>query len=127
MFKPRAAFSGFSVTDLKKAREFYKETLGLDVKDTGMGLEIHLPGGGTVFVYDKENHKPASFTILNLVVSDIDKAVDELLELGVTFEKYEGFGQDEKGIARGISKKMGPDIAWFTDPFGNILSVLQEK
>ena len=127
MFKPKAAFSGFSATDLKKVQKFYEETLGLTVEDTGMGLKLSLPGGGTVFVYEKENHEPSSFTILNFTVDDIDKAVDELIELGVEFEKYEGFNQDEKGIARGLAAKQGPDIAWFKDPSGNILSVLQDK
>lgn len=127
MFKPKAAFSGFSINDKAKAREFYKEILGLKVEDNGMGLEIHLPQGGKVFAYQKATHKPATFTILNFVVDDIDKAVNELKKLGVRFERYEGFHQDEKGIARGIAAKMGPDIAWFKDPAGNILSVLKES
>ncbi len=128
MFKAKTGFSGFSVTDLKKTQAFYSQILGLQVQDNhGMGLEIKLPDGASVFVYQKDNHQPATFTILNFVVDDIDTAVDELLKKGVIFEKYEGFGQDEKGIARGISQNRGPDIAWFKDPSGNILSVLQEK
>ncbi|HVA97226.1 MAG TPA: VOC family protein [Candidatus Acidoferrales bacterium] len=129
MFRIQAAFSGFSVDDLKKAQKFYSETLGLKVKDNGMGLEIKLPHEGTIFVYPKENHEPATFTILNFVVTDIDKAVDELVKRGVTFEIYKNFPfkQDKKGIARGLSVKQGPDIAWFKDPAGNILSVLQDK
>jgi len=127
MYSFLSAFCGFSVDDLKKARAFYSDTLGLGVEDTGMGLRIHLPERGTVFIYAKENHKPATFTILNFVVENIDEAVDKLTNNGVTFEKYEGFHQDEKGIARGISAQQGPDIAWFKDPAGNILSVLQEK
>lgn len=120
-------FSGFSVDDLKKAQEFYSQTLGLEVNDTGMGLRIVLPGGGEVFAYAKDNHEPATFTILNFVVPDIDEVVDELNKSGVQFERYEGFHQDEKGIARGLSVNRGPDIAWFKDPAGNILSVLQDK
>ena len=128
MFKPKAAFSGFSVDDAKKAQAFYSDILGLEVKDNGMGLEIQLPEGGKVFVYPKgDQHEPATFTILNFVVTDIDAAVDALKEKGVHFEIYEGmpFKQDEKGIARGIAAKMGPDIAWFKDPSDNVLSVLQ--
>ena len=124
MFKATAAFSGFSVDDLAKAKEFYHEVLGLSVDESEIGLEIALPDGQNVYVYAKDNHEPATFTILNFVVEDIDKAVDELTNLGVKFEHYEGFHQDEKGIARGQEAKMGPDIAWFKDPAGNILSVL---
>lgn len=128
MFKAKAVFSGFSADNLEKIQEFYSQTLGLKVEDTkGMGLKIHLPGGGIIFVYQKDNHEPASFTIMNFAVDNIDEAVDELSKEGVSFESYEGFNQDEKGIARGLSAKMGPDIAWFKDPAGNILSVLQEK
>jgi catechol 2,3-dioxygenase-like lactoylglutathione lyase family enzyme len=130
MFKPQAAFSGFSVNDLAKAKEFYQGTLGVQVEEEGegMGIRIHLPGGGTVFVYDKPDHQPASFTILNFVVDDIDGAVDELTSRGVQFEHYDnGAKTDDKGIARGRSQNMGPDIAWFKDPAGNFLSVLQES
>jgi hypothetical protein len=91
-----------------------------------MGLQFKLPGGGSHFIYPKEDHKPASFTVLNFVVSDIDDAVDELIKHGVEFEKYEGFHQDEKRIARGKSANQGPDIAWFKDPAGNILSILED-
>jgi catechol 2,3-dioxygenase-like lactoylglutathione lyase family enzyme len=126
MFKAKAAFSGISVNDLEKAKEFYTKTLGLELKDDKMGLQLHLPGGGTLFIYPKDNHEPATFTVLNFVVSDIDEAVDALTKEGVKFEKYEGFHQDEKGIARGKSANQGPDIAWFTDPAGNIISVLQD-
>ncbi len=125
MFKAKAGFSGFSVDDIKKAKKFYHETLGLAIDDSTMGLEITLPHGGNVFIYEKPNHTPASFTILNFVVDDIDTAVEELEKLGVSFERYEGFHQDEKGIARGKEAKMGPDIAWFKDPAGNILAVLE--
>jgi catechol 2,3-dioxygenase-like lactoylglutathione lyase family enzyme len=128
MFKAKAAFSGFSVDDLAKAKEFYTHTLGLKVDDPGMGLRLHLPGGGTVFVYPKEDHQPATFTILNFEVDNIDEAVDDLTSRGVKFEHYEGdLRTDEKGVARGLSQNRGPDIAWFKDPAGNILSVLQDS
>jgi predicted enzyme related to lactoylglutathione lyase len=126
MFKAKAAFSGISVTDLEKAKKFYTHTLGLELEDDKMGLQFSLPGGGKLFIYPKDNHEPASFTVLNFVVEDIDDAVDALTKHGVEIEKYEGFHQDEKGIARGKAAKMGPDIAWFKDPAGNILSVLQD-
>jgi len=126
MMKLVAAFSGFSVDNLHKAKEFYTKTLELKV-DEEMGLQIHLPGGGKVFIYEKDNHQPATFTVLNFVVENIDEAVDELSKREVTFEKYEGFHQDEKGIARGLAVQKGPDIAWFKDPAGNILSVLKDK
>ena len=127
MFEPVAAFSGISVDDLAKAKDFYGKVLGLSVEQTEQGLQVKLPNGGTMFVYAKPNHEPASFTVLNFVVEDIDQAVDELEKRGVTFEVYDGMGQDEKHIARGLSHDMGPDIAWFTDPAKNILAVLQSK
>jgi catechol 2,3-dioxygenase-like lactoylglutathione lyase family enzyme len=125
MLKAKAAFSGFSVDDLATAKEFYAETLGLKVDNEGIGLRLQLPGGGTVFAYPKDNYQPATFTILNFVVDTIDEAVDELTNRGVQFEHYEGIPTDEKGILRGISKNKGPDIAWFKDPAGNILAVLE--
>jgi len=118
-----SGFSGFSVDDLPAALTFYRDTLGLDVRDTGMGLELHL-GATHVFIYPKDDHVPATFTVFNFEVADIDAAVDELVAAGVVLERYEGAPQDEKGIARGKAANMGPDIAWFTDPAGNILSVL---
>ena len=118
------SFSGFSVDDQAAALAFYRDTLGLDVDDTGMGLELKMPGGQHVFVYPKDDHKPATFTVLNFEVADIDAAVDELTAAGVTLARYEGMPQDEKGVLRGTAAAMGPDIAWFTDPAGNILSVL---
>jgi catechol 2,3-dioxygenase-like lactoylglutathione lyase family enzyme len=124
MLKDSKAFSGFSVNDLKAAKDFYGGSLGLDVNEDEMGLDLKLGSGATVFVYDKPDHKPASFTILNFPVDDIDKAVDELAAKGVKFERYDNMQQDEKGIARGKAANMGPDIAWFKDPAGNILSVL---
>ena len=125
MFQPKTAFSGFSINDLAKAKEFYTHTLGLKVVEEGAGLTLHLPGGVTVFTYPKNDHQPATFTILNFVVDNIDEAVEELKSRGVTFDRYEGTPQDEKGIMRGISHNMGPDIAWFKDPAGNTLAVLQ--
>jgi predicted enzyme related to lactoylglutathione lyase len=125
MFEPKAAFSGFSVDDMTKAREFYSTTLRLDVGDDAGALRIHLPGGGEVYSYQKDDHRPATFTILNFAVDDIDAAVDDLVARGVVFERYEGVPADAKGIARGRAQNMGPDIAWFKDPAGNILSVLQ--
>jgi catechol 2,3-dioxygenase-like lactoylglutathione lyase family enzyme len=128
MFNAKAAFSGFSVDALAKAKEFYTETLGLKVDDEGVGVRLHLPGGGTVFVYPKHDHQPATFTILNFGVDDIDDAVDELTRRGVQFEHYEdGPKTDEKGILRGRKQNMGPDIAWFKDPAQNILSVIEEE
>ena len=125
MFQPKTAFSGFSVNDLAKAKEFYSQTLGLKVVEEGVGLRLHLPGGGTAFAYPKDDHQPATFTLLDFVVDDIDEAADELKSRGVSFDRYEGMSQDEKGIMRGISQHMGPDIAWFKDPAGNMLAVLQ--
>lgn len=125
MFKNTKAFSGFSVNDIQKAKEFYSSTLGIEVKDNPMGLiEIQIAGSNNIMVYPKPNHEPATFTILNFPVDDIDKAVDELTSKGVVFEQYTELHTDEKGISR---NPQGPKIAWFKDPAGNILSVLQEK
>lgn len=125
MFKDSNAFSSFSVNDLQKAKEFYGQTLGLDVKQTPEGLELRLADDNTVFLYPKPNHTPASFTVLNFRVDDIEDAVDELNDLGINLEHYDlpGIKTDNKGIARG---EEGPTIAWFKDPAGNILSVLEE-
>ena len=125
MFKNTRAFSSFSADDLQKAKEFYGHTLGLEVSATPEGLDLRLAGGGQLFIYPKPNHEPASFTVLNFSVDDIDQAVDHLNTLGVRFERYEGeIKTDEKGIHR--SGGRGPNIAWFKDPAGNILSVLQD-
>ncbi|MGP3982895.1 VOC family protein [Streptomyces sp. KR80] len=124
MFRNTKAFSGFSVNDLQKAKQFYGKTLDLKVSEDNGMLMLHLAGGTEIFVYPKDDHTPATFTILNFSVDDIDGAVDELGERGVSFERYKGFEQDEKGIARGPE---GPKIAWFKDPAGNVLSVLQES
>jgi catechol 2,3-dioxygenase-like lactoylglutathione lyase family enzyme len=127
MLTESKAFSGFAVDDLQKAREFYSETLGLNTsvvsEEAGL-IALHLAGDRDTFIYEKPDHTPATYTILNFPVDDIDGAVDELAARGVPFERYEGFEQDEKGIARG---PQGPDIAWFRDPAGNVLSVLTEQ
>ncbi|OLE38698.1 MAG: glyoxalase [Actinobacteria bacterium 13_1_20CM_3_68_9] len=126
MFADTKAYSGFAVDDLEKAQEFYGETLGLrtSVLDSENGLLVlHLAGDRDTLVYRKPDYAPASYTILNFPVDDIDEAVDELAARGVSFESYDGFEQDEKGISRGN----GPNIAWFKDPAGNILSVHQEN
>jgi catechol 2,3-dioxygenase-like lactoylglutathione lyase family enzyme len=123
MFENTKAFSGFSVDDIPEAKRFYSETLGLNVSEANGMLHLHIADGGEILVYPKPNHTPASFTILNFPVDDIDKAVDQLAERGVRFERYDDPSMDKQGIHRGE----GPYIAWFKDPAGNILSVLQEK
>jgi len=125
MFAETKAFSGFSVNDLAAAKTFYGETLGVRVSDVAEGLaQLEFAGGRNVLFYEKSDHTPATFTILNFPVADVDAAVGELTKRGVAFERYEGFGQDEKGIARGPE---GPPIAWFTDPAGNVLAVLEDS
>jgi catechol 2,3-dioxygenase-like lactoylglutathione lyase family enzyme len=119
------AFSGFAIDDLEQAREFYAETLGLDVKvidEPGL-LNIRLAGDRDILVYPKGDFEPATYTILNFPVDDVEAAVDGLAARGVTFERYDGMEQDEKGISRGP----GPEIAWFRDPAGNVLSVLETE
>ena len=123
MLQTNKAFSSFSVNDLQVAKQFYEQTLGLEVDESKEGLELH-PGNTNVFIYPKPNHKPATFTVLNFLVEDIDSAVDDLEQKGISFEHYEGaIKTDEKGIHRND----GPAIAWFKDPAGNILSVLQQE
>lgn len=124
MFTGTEAFSSFAVPDVSVAKKFYGETLGLKVSEQGDMLLLHIAGAREILVYPKPDHTPAVFTILNFRVDDIDSAVDELTSRGIRFERYDGFDQDEKGIARGDE---GPRIAWFTDPAGNILSVLQDQ
>lgn len=126
MFTDSRAFSSFSVNDLQKAKEFYGQTRGLEVKQTPEGLELHLAGDNNIFLYPKPNHTPASFTVLNFLVDDIEEAVDELNTLGIRLEHYDlpDLKTDKRGIARG---EEGPQIAWFKDPAGNILSVLEEQ
>jgi predicted enzyme related to lactoylglutathione lyase len=127
MFKDTKAVSSFSVNNLQKAKEFYHELLGIEVHEDSMGImDLHISGGNRIIVYPKPNHEPATFTILNFPVNDVEKTVDELIGRGITFEQYGGeIKTDEKGIMRGNGH--GPDIAWFKDPAGNILSVLQER
>jgi len=122
MFANTPAFSGFAVDDIDAARTFYGETLGLEVKDGPMGiLNLELAGGRPTMIYPKPDFSPATYTILNFPVEDVGAAVDELTARGVEMERYDGFDQDEKGIMR----DNGPTIAWFTDPAGNILAVLE--
>jgi catechol 2,3-dioxygenase-like lactoylglutathione lyase family enzyme len=118
------AFSGFAVDDLERAQQFYGGTLGLKTSEAEQRgvMWVHLAGDRDTLVYEKPDHTPATYTILNFAVDDIDKAVDELTGRGVRFERYDGFGQDEKGISRA-----GPDIAWFKDPAGNVLSLLRDR
>lgn len=116
------AFGGFSVNDIPRAKAFYKDTLGLKVRDNPMGiLELHLEGNNPLMIYPKEDHVPATFTVLNFPVENVEKTVDWLIGKGIVFEQYPTFGTDKKGISRTGD---GPEIAWFKDPFGNILSVL---
>jgi catechol 2,3-dioxygenase-like lactoylglutathione lyase family enzyme len=124
MLADSPAFSGFSVRDLDAARRFYEDTLGLRVSDVEMDglMQVHLGSGAYVLVYAKDDHTPASFTVLNFPVPDVEAAVDALSARGVRFERYEGMPTDEKGIMRAG----GPLIAWFTDPSGNVFSVLQQ-
>jgi len=124
MLKDSKAYSGFSVNDIQKAKEFYGRTLGLKISESHGMLHLHLAGGATVLVYPKANHSPATFTILNFPVASVDAAVDELTKRGVRFEIYDeaDFKTDDRGVSRGI----GPVIAWFRDPAGNILSVLED-
>jgi predicted enzyme related to lactoylglutathione lyase len=123
MFATTRAFSGFAVDDTEKAKDFYGKTLGLAVSEEYGLLHLHISGGTTIVVYPKPGHVPASFTVLNFPVDDLDSAVDQLVDRGVRIERYDGMEADERGIFRGG----GPSIAWFTDPAGNILSVLQER
>ncbi len=118
------AFSGFSVDDIQKAKEFYGQTLGLKVSESHGLLTLHFAGGNNVLIYPKPNHAPATFTILNFPVGNVDKAVDELAKRGVRFEIYNT--PDIKTDEKGIMRRKGPTIAWFKDPAGNIFSVLDE-
>ncbi|GGS79028.1 VOC family protein [Nonomuraea spiralis] len=122
LFSGTKAFSGFSVNDLAAAKAFYGDTLGLEVSESHGLLTLHIAGGTNILIYPKPDHVPATFTILNFPVENIDKAVDELTARGVRFQRYDNLKTDEKGIFRGG----GPLIAWFTDPAGNVLSVLQD-
>jgi catechol 2,3-dioxygenase-like lactoylglutathione lyase family enzyme len=121
------AYSGFAVDDLQKAQQFYGDTLGLKTSVEHDLMTLHLTGDRGTLVYPKPDLQPGNYTILNFPVDDIDAAVDGLTSRGVTIERYEGFGQDERGIFRGLASNQGPDIAWFKDPAGNILAVMQES
>jgi catechol 2,3-dioxygenase-like lactoylglutathione lyase family enzyme len=125
VLKESKAFSGFSVDDTQKAKKFYGQTLGLEVSESNGLLKLHLGGGATVLIYPKPNHVPATFTILNFPVDNVDRAVDELTKRGVRFEIYNepNLKTDDRGVFRGG----GPIIAWFKDPAGNILSILEEE
>ena len=123
MFGTTKAFSGFAVNDIPAAKRFYQEVLGLAVEENPAGLTLRIAGDRPILVYAKPDHTPATYTILNFPVDNVEKAVDELVARGVRFERYEGFEQDKKGVHRGE----GPLIAWFTDPAGNVLSVIQEQ
>lgn len=124
-----ATFSSFAVDDLATAKTFYSETLSVEIASEAMGLHLALSGGGRVHVYERKDYRPADFTVLNFIVANIDAAVADLVSHGVVMERYDSLpaSQDERGILRGLSTNMGPDIAWFKDPAGNILSVLQEQ
>lgn len=124
MVDDSTAFSSYSVDDVNAAKAFYQDTLGLDVAEQPEGLGLRLTTGGQVFLYPKDDHQPASFTVLNFSVDDIEATVDELTGKGVVMERYEGFDHDERGIAD-PGDAPGPRIAWFKDPAGNVLSVLQ--
>jgi predicted enzyme related to lactoylglutathione lyase len=121
MFADTRAFSGFSVDDIERAKEFYGDVLGLDVTEEEGLLGLHIADGGDIMVYPKDDHVPATFTILNFPVDDIDEAADELADKGISLVRYEQFDQDDKGIMRGE----GGPIGWFEDPAGNVLSILE--
>lgn len=127
MFKDSKAFSSFSANDLQAAKKFYTEILGLGVSDNPMGVvELHIAGSSNIMIYPKPNHEPATYTVLNFLTPNIDEAVDALIAKGVIFEQYKGehMNTDDKGIVRGNGR--GPNIAWFKDPAGNILSLIEE-
>lgn len=128
MIKVTSSFSGISVTSLEQARHFYVDILGLELVNDHMGLRVKLLGGGELFIYEKPDHIPAEFTILNFVVEDINETIDQLVESGaVAFERYDlPFEQDERGVARGKDAGYGPNIAWFKDPAGNTLALIEE-
>jgi len=125
MFEHSEPFSGFSVDDIQAAKQFYSQTMEMSVGEQNGMLQLQIRPDVAVLVYPTPTHRPGSYTVLNFPVEDIDAAVDELVRRGVSLERYDGMEQDDKGIARGLATGMGPDIAWFTDPAGNVLSVLQ--
>lgn len=126
MLQDSEAFSGYTVDDIDTAKEFYANVLGIEVTQDWMGLQLKIAGRTPIFIYQKDDHQPAMYTVLNFPVADIDQAVDQLVSGGVIFERYDTLPapQDEKGVLRGKAVNQGPDIAWFKDPAGNILSVL---
>lgn len=129
MLKESHAFSGFAVNDIAATKQFYRDVLDITVEDNnGMGLILKLVGGNEIFIYEKPDHVPAGFTILNFPVTNIDTIINDLAAKGVSLERYEGMAaeQDDKGVLRGKATGDGPDIAWFKDPSGNILSILEE-
>lgn len=125
MLHIQSSFSGFSVNDIHTAKDFYGKVLGLELEDKVGGTSIHLPDGATAWMYQKDNHQPAAYTMLDLVVDNIDEAYKALVGAGVEFERYPGSPQDGKGIMRGKEHNRGPNIAWFKDPAGNILAILE--
>jgi predicted enzyme related to lactoylglutathione lyase len=127
MFKNTNAFYSFSVDDVAKAKEFYGGKLGIEVSEQPEGLSLKLAGAGNAFIYSKKDHQPATFTVLNFQVDDIDQTVDEFSAAGIKLESFEGdIETDEKGVFRGAEKGSGPNIAWFKDPAGNYLSVIED-
>lgn len=128
MLKNNKAFSSFSVNDIAKAKEFYGTTLGLEITENPQGLDMRA-GGNSIFIYPKDNHVPATFTVLNFLVQNIEETVDRLAQLGVTFEIYnEGMLKtNDKGISMNEGPDQGPRIAWFKDPAGNFLAVIEEE
>ncbi len=126
MINIQSTFSGFSVNDLNAAKQFYSEALGFEVTDETGGAMIRLPGGAQAWMYEKADHEPAGYTMLDFRVNNIDEAHTELTNAGVEFEQYPGSYQDEKGIMRGKEHEMGPNIAWFKDPAGNILAIVED-
>jgi catechol 2,3-dioxygenase-like lactoylglutathione lyase family enzyme len=128
MFGNTKAFSGYSTNDLEATKRFYSDVLGIEVEEENGLLTLQLDGGARpTLIYPKDDHVPATYTVLNFPVDDVEATVDALVAKGVTFERYEGSPQDEKGIMPGKKLGMGPDIAWFTDPGGNVLSVLSAE
>ena len=124
----KGAFSSYSTNDVEAAKRFYRDMLGLDIKEDMGGIGLNFPSGQQVFIYPKPDHQPATYTVLNLVVDDINSTIDELTAKGVTFERYDNMPseQDERGVLRGKDAGMGPNIAWFKDPSGNILALVEE-
>jgi len=122
------SFSGLTVLDLTEAKNFYVDKLGLTLDSEEMGLRLLLPGGGRLFIYDKTDHEAANYTVLNFVVKNIDESIEKLASSGIKMEHYDNLPapQDEKEVLRGIAANQGPDIAWFLDPSGNVLSLIQE-